>query len=158
MNNEELILAALAGHEGFLKGPGVRKVVTGTNPAANAEVAAADFVVPAGKIWVPISFSVLLAQGITQTPAPALVWDDGTNVLGAAPGSTAAVSVSTTTRMTWSRGLRSLPTAGAALTANMAVLPDLVLPAGYRLATLTAGIGANTDYGVPNLLVVEFSV
>lgn len=157
MDNSDLALAASAGHVGILKGPGALTVITGADPAAGAEVAAAAFTVPAGKLWEVLSFSVPLVQGATQTPAPALVWDDGTSVLGAAPGSSAAVSAATTTRMTWAAGLLNI-TAGAALTANMAPLPRLLLPAGYRLTTLTAGIGGNTDYGVAKALVREFTV
>lgn len=158
MNKEDLLIAAFSGSRGFAKGFAAGLVKIGaTNPAAGAEVPATDFVVPAGKIWIPLSFTVVLVQGITQTPSPGLVWDDGTNVLGIAPGSTAAVSASTTTRMTWVRRLGLAPTAGAGLTSNIASLGDLELEAGYRLSTLTPGIGANTDYSAAVLRYYELA-
>jgi hypothetical protein len=159
MNKEDLLISAFTGSRGFAKGfPAALVKVGATNPAAGSEVPATDFVVPAGKIWVPLSFSVVLAQGITQTPSPGLVWDDGTNVLGIAPGSTAPVSASTTTRMTWVRRLGVAPTAGAGLTQNIALLPDLELEPGYRVSTLTAGIGANTDYAAAVLRYYELNL
>jgi len=33
----------------------------------------------------------------------------------------------------------------------------LLLPTSYRVRTITPGIGANTNYGVPSIYVVEFS-
>jgi hypothetical protein len=156
----ERLLQELAGHAGPLKGPPTRRVVTATtDPAAGAEVAAADFVVAASKIWVVKSFTVSLVQGATQTPLPALAWDDGTTILGSIPGATAALSVSTTARFTWTIGWRQAATAGAALTANTAPLPDpLILPAAYRLSTVTAGIGANSNYALASAVVDEYSV
>jgi hypothetical protein len=56
---------------------GIIKPVTGTDPAANAEISET---VPAGKWWQLLAVSVVLVQGITQTPQPMLTLDDGTNV------------------------------------------------------------------------------
>lgn len=154
----ERLLQEFAGHKGVLKGPANPKVLVGTNPAAGNDVAVTDFVVPVGKIWVPRSFTIVCAQGITQTPLPALAWDDGTNVLGTIAGAAAALSASVTSRFSWLRHWLGAPTAGAGLTANTAALPLLVLEAGYRLYTITAGIGANTDYAAPVLKYDEFAV
>lgn len=129
----------------------VIKRVAGANPAANAEI---SDTVPAGKWWVLISVSVQLVQGATQTPFPSLVIDDGANITYQAFCGTAAVSAATTTQLTWAVNLPSV--GAAASTANSGPLPrDFILPAGYRIRTLTTGIGANTDYGVPSYFVCE---
>lgn len=129
--------------------------VAGTDPAANTEISET---VPAGKFYKLVSVSVALVQGATQTPQPILVIDDGTNVVYESFGSSAAQAVSTTCRYTWAVGLPLTGQVGATTNVHStAPLPeDLLLPAGYRIRTSTIGIGANSDYGVPSLLIVEF--
>jgi hypothetical protein len=107
-----------------------------------------------GRPWLLYSVSVECAQGATQTPWPSLVIDDGTNVLFRGFSGTAAMSAGTTTQHTWAPGLPAV--GSAASVANTGPLPEgLVLPPGYRIRTLTTGIGANTNYGAPVLMVAE---
>lgn len=126
----------------------------GTNPAANTEVTET---VPAGKHWLLVSVSIPCAQGATQTPHPALIIDDGTNVIYEGYGSTAAQAVSTTCVYTWGVGLQLTGQVGTgANIRSLAPLPEgLLLGPGYRVRTSTVGIGANTDFGTPSLFVVE---
>ena len=133
-----------------------RLQINGSNPAANAEISET---VPAGKTWVLLSVSVLLVQGITQTPQPILVIDDGTDVVFESFGSSAAQAVSTTCRYTWGPGLPFTGQVGVTTGVHStAPLPeDMVLPAGWRIRTVTLGIGANSDYGAPSLYVVEYT-
>ena len=128
----------------------------GTNPAANTEITET---VPAGKFWELISFSVALVQGITQTPQPILQLDDGTDVIFESFGSSAVQAVSTTCRYTWAPGLPLTGQVGATTNVHSTGgLPEgLILGPGYRIKTLTIGIGANSDYGAPSLLYVEYS-
>ncbi len=130
--------------------------VNGTNPAANAEISEA---VPAGKFWHVLSFSVSLAQGITQTPQPFLQIDDGTDIILEIPGSTAAQAVSTTCRYTWAPGLTLTGQIGTTTgVRSCAPLPeDLILGPGYRIRTATIGLGANTDYAAGSLFVIEYA-
>lgn len=127
-----------------------------TNPAAGSEVPTTT--VPAGKWWLLRGFSVACVQGITQTPQPILIVDDGTNVVFEMFGSSAAQAVSTTCRYSWGAGLPLTGQVGATTNVHSsAPLPfNLVLKEGWRIATLTIGIGANTDYGIGTLYVVEF--
>lgn len=138
---------------GLARGP---KSVQGADPAANAEVG--PIAVPAGKFWRLLTVSVSLVQGLTQTPQPILTVDDGTNVLFEGFGSSAAQAASTTCRYTWASDLPLTAQVGAgAGVHSMAPLPeDLVLQPGWRIRTQTLGIGANSDYGVPSLLVLEY--
>jgi hypothetical protein len=130
---------------------GILKPFTGTDPAANAEISEA---VPAGKWWEILAISVLLVQGATQTPQPTITVDDGTTVFFASLGASSAQNASVTTRYTWAPGL-TLSAGGAATSATAPLPSGLILPAGYRIKTVTAGKGANTDYGAPQFFVRE---
>jgi hypothetical protein len=130
-------------------------VQVGSNPAANTEW---SFTVPTGKLWEPRACTVALVQGATQTPLPHLILDDGTNTIAEIMGSTAAQAVSTTCRYSW--GVSQPYTAQIGATTNVhasAPLPaGVLLPAGGRVRSSTVGIGANSDYGVPVLYVVQY--
>jgi hypothetical protein len=155
MNVDEQLLISRFGHDITRLTP-TTKTVTGSDPAADTE--ATFGTVPTGKVWVLLSASIECAQGATQTPLPSLVIDDGTNILARIPACTAAISASTTAQCTWAVGLTTI-TAGAGLVANFAPLPNpgLVLPAAYRVRTVTSGKGANTNFGAGTLLVVEYA-
>lgn len=134
------------------------KWVTGANPAANTEITDA---VPAGKVWELLGIAFTLAQGATQTPLPTLVIDDGTSTVGStvgyqAPCASSAQNASVTARYFIFPGLTL--SAGGAATSIYSPFPlgGLILPAGSRISTSTAGKGANTDYGAPLYLVVEY--
>jgi len=131
------------------------KRVASADPAAGSEVA--PVVVPANKSWELLAAWVTLVQGLTQTPQPFLVIDDGTSTIAEFAGSSAAQSVSTTAKYTWGIDLPLLGQIGA--TPNIrsgGPLARLYLPTGFRVGTFTAGIGANTDYGVMGLFVIEY--
>ena len=127
-----------------------------TNPAAGSEVPTQT--VPDGKFWWLKGFSVACVQGLTQTPQPILIVDDGTNVIFEMFGSSAAQAASTTCRYTWGPALplTGQVGSGAGVHSTSPLPYMLVMRAGWRISTLTLGIGANTDYGVGTLYVVEF--
>lgn len=130
------------------------KTVLSADPAANNE---ATLTVPANTYYKIVSASITCVQGITQTPTVALkIADAAGNVVIQANGSSAAISVSTTSVCNWFPG--AVLTAGAAATVNNAPIPDdLVIPPGYIISTVTAGKGANTDLGVLTLFVVALT-
>jgi hypothetical protein len=134
----------------------VYKRVPGADPAAGSEVTDA---VPTGKAWWLLSVTVALVQGLTQTPQPALVIDDGATSIFEAYGSSAAQAASTTVRYCWAPDVQLTGLIGTTpnIRANSLLPQNLILPAGYRIRTATAGIGANTDYGIPSYYVIEFS-
>lgn len=144
----------------FPPSPGAQpryKSVAGINPAANTEL---SDVVPAGKWWWLLSVTVSLVQGATQTPLPVLQIDDGTTNIYSSAGATTAMTASTTAQFTWGVGLVVSALIGA--TPNIvatAPLPEfLVLGPGFHIKTLTAGIGANSDYGAFQYYVCEFTL
>ncbi len=127
-------------------------VVATADPAANAEFSQ---VVPAGRWWKLGSVSVSLVQGITQTPQPILVIDDGASVLFESFGASSAQNASVTTQYTWAPNLPL--TAGGAATVATAPLPaGLVLKPGYRVRSVTLGLGANSNYGPAQIYVAEY--
>lgn len=133
---------------------GVYKRVAGTDPGANTEVSDA---VPAGKFWVLLAVYVQLVQGITQTPQPILQIDDGTNVLFESFGSSAAQAVSTTCSYTWAPDLPLTGQVGATTNVHSTgpIPEEFLLGPGFRIKTVTVGIGANSNYGVPSYYVCE---
>ena len=134
---------------------GVLKVAAGTNPAANTEVSET---VPAEKYWKLLAISVSCVQGATQTPQPVLQIDDGATVMYEMYGATGAQGASSTARYSWVVG-GPQPAALVGTTPNIkavAGLPDMILPPGARIRTSTVGIGANTDYGAPQLTYIEY--
>lgn len=133
----------------------VTKLFAGTDPAANTEILET---VPEAKQWELKVVSVSLVQGLTQTPQPILVIDDGSESIYEGFGSSNVQAVSTTTRYNWGVGLPLSAQTGATTNVHAtAPLPEgLVLNAGWRIRTNTLGKGANSDYGVPMLLVVEY--
>lgn len=132
------------------------KTVLGTDVAANTEISE---VVPAGKFWELLAVSVALVQGITQTPQPVLQIDNGTDVIYESFGCTTAQAVSTTCRYTWAPGLTISGLIGATTGVRaVAGLPSgLLLPPGAHVKTVTVGIGANSNYGVPAIYVAEYA-
>lgn len=131
--------------------------VNGGNPGAGAEIA--DQVVPAGKTWELVAVSVVLVQGLTQTPQPILQIDDGSaDVIFESFGSSAAQAVSTTCRYCWAPNLPLTGQVGVTtgVHSNAPLPGSLLLPAGYRIRTVTLGIGANSDFGAPSFYVVEY--
>lgn len=134
---------------------GIYKRVAGADPAANTECSDA---VPAGKLWVVVAYSVQLVQGATQTPLPVLTLDDGTTIFYQSPGSSAAQAAASTAQYTWANGMTITGQIGATPgTVSVAPLADFILFAGYRVRTVTQGIGANTNFGAPSLYVIELT-
>jgi hypothetical protein len=132
------------------------KRVDGANPAANAEVADA---VPAGKTWELLLVSIPLVQGLTQTPQPILQLTDAADaVIAEIFGSSAAQAASTTCRYTWGPDLPLTGQIGVTTgVRSTAPLPSgIYLPSGFKIKTATLGLGANSDYGVPSYLVIEY--
>lgn len=129
------------------------KRVAGTDPAAGVEC---NDTVPAGLWWVLLSYSVQLVQGATQTPLPTLVVDDGTNILAQAPGSSGTQVVSSTAQYTWAPEFNLTAQIGATPnTLSCGPFPELLLEAGWRIRTVTIGLGANSNYGAPSIYVAE---
>jgi len=131
--------------------------VVGTNPAANTEL---NDLVPAGHFWWLLSVTVSCVQGATQTPLPSLIIDDGTNNIYTSVGATGAMTAATTAQFTWGVGLvvSALIGTSPAIVATAPLPEFLFIGPGFHIKTLTAGIGANTDYGAFVYYVCDFTL
>jgi hypothetical protein len=133
---------------------GATVAATGANAGAGSE--AGTITVPAGERWLLLGIGVECVQGITQTPWPRVVITDGAYVFAAQSGA-AAQAASTTCKHSWSpNGPTVGPTGATTACTSQGTIPSgLVLEAGATIATLTVGIGANTDYGVMAAKIVR---
>lgn len=132
-------------------GRGVVRNVAGADPAAAAE---ATITVPTAARWRLIAFTVtLVTDANAANREPILVIDDGATVAAAA--SPAAVQAASLTRR-HTFGPASVVNAAGALAQQGATPHDVLLPAGYRLSTVTANLQAGDNYGVPQAFVEEW--
>jgi hypothetical protein len=101
-----------------------------------------------------------LVQGITQTPQPFLqITDASDNVIAEIFPARRGAGRVDDVRYTWGVDLPLSAQIGATRTcARTRRCPrGFILPAGFKIKTVTQGIGANTDYGVPSYFVIEYS-
>lgn len=122
--------------------------ITGTNPAAGAE---ASYTVPDGQLLNLKSFRVALVTSATvanrtpllvvQDTASTVVWEVTTAITQAA---------SITNTYTFVSGL-GFTQAAVANNRLMIGIPDLWLPAGWKVTTSTLSIQGTDDYGAPIL-------
>lgn len=137
--------------EGPLEGPGMIRSVTGTNPAAGAEISET---VPTGARWRFISLSSVLDTDATAVNRrPTLVVTDGTNTFGNYMTAT-NLTANTIQPVCFAEGI------GDAVLANFmsqAASPNnFMLPAGYQLTTDSFNLQAGDEWTAPQLLVEEW--
>ena len=155
------------GQEGPFDGPGNPRTITGTNPAAGAEVTET---VDTGAAWELLSFSaVLVADANAANRVPRLAIDDGaaTNRRYVATDDAGnPITANQTRTAMWCRGPHLPGTTGAATQAfvdtqtlrlNYSLQEDLgLLTEGMRIRTVTSGILAGDDYAAPIFQVEEY--
>lgn len=126
-----------------------------TDPAANTEISYTLL-----KPVVLIGACLQIVQGLTQTPQPILKITDASDLeVYRSLGASAAQAASTTANYCWSVGVPLSALVGTTpdIYAQAPLAEDLVLPAGYKIKTVTVGKGAATDLGAMGLFVVEFT-
>ena len=136
-----------------IEGPGFIRSVLGTNPAAGVEISET---VPTNARWKLLSVFARLVTDGAGTPTPGLLIDDGTNTLFFIR-STSSQAVSVTIDWSWTHGL-GVAQIDVGSVRTMPLPIDIILPAGYRITTSTAGIDAGDDWAAPRLLVEEWIV
>lgn len=131
--------------------PGVLRSVTGTDPAAGAEVSES---VPTNARWRLRSLRVpLVTSAVVANRRPHLVVDDGATILfDFAAGDTQAASLT--------RNYNSGPDGFARVAQdNEIYIPShyqLMLFQGWRVRTVTTALDAGDNYGPPQLNVEEW--
>ena len=148
-------------------GEGNIRTITGSNPAAGAEVSEA---VPTNAVGRLLSFSaVFVADANAANRVPALWADDGTtaNRRALIGKLSAAITASLTRTCLWQEEPATLGGASAQLasTDTDSIIVDhslrrggLLLPGGYRIRTVTDAILAGDNYAAPIFQVEEWLV
>lgn len=132
-------------------GPGALISITGTTPAAAAEISET---VPSGAIWRIKSFWFkLTTSAVVNARIPHVIIDDGVNVLLDLPASSSQVAAQTITYLL-ADGVASSNGVDGVLEIKMPF--DLRLMAGYRIRTLTTSLSAGDQYTAPQYLVTEW--
>lgn len=130
--------------------PGAVRAVTGTDPAAGVEISET---VPTNARWRLLSLlAALVTDATVANREAALVVDDGTNNQVRAPaGVNHAASLTRTYNFhPWAN--RFTIAQDATITPP---IPDLWLPGGFRIQTITTNLQAGDNWGAPQLLIEE---
>ena len=138
--------------EAFTDGPGLIRVVTGTDPAANTEITET---VPTNARWkIRAIYFLLATDAAVVNRAVELRFDDGTDPLY----QISCIQVQTAS-LNWNyfAGLLGESRQGTIATASINLkLPDVVLFQGYRIRTLTGSLQATDNYGAPLIEIEEW--
>lgn len=140
------------GHnEAANSGIGFTRVITGTDPAAAAEMSET---VPTGALWILKSLRItLVTDANVASRFFTLVFDDGaTEFARTSPLGTFTAS------STWNITLAiNMLLGSSSATSSTAVIPDkILLLAGYRIRSITSGIQAGDNLSAPTYQVEEF--
>lgn len=128
-------------------------VVTGTDPAAGAEISET---VPDGEVWELVAIRIRLVSDATVSSRTVrLAIDDGTSTFALLP-SVSGQGASETRDHTFAVGAASL-TGPNSTNAHVNPLPPFVLPAGWKIGTDSINLQAGDDYAAPILCVVKAS-
>ena len=137
---------------GPLDGPGSVRSISGTAPAAGAEVTET---VPTGARWQLLNFwVVLVASATVATRTPQLRFDDGITTYIQIP-SVSQLTASQTAAAEFAAGV-PYATQINALGAPSGLPVNNRLPAGHRIRTSTSNIQGTDQYGVPIYTVMEW--
>jgi len=137
---------------GPLDGPGAVRVITGSTPAAGAEISET---VPTGARWeLKTLWVVLVASATVATRTPQLRLDDGTTTLMQVPSVTQLVA-SQTAAAEFAQGMPYAAQVNA-LGAPSGLPVNNRLAAGHRIRTSTSNIQVGDQYGAPQYVVVEW--
>ena len=138
--------------EGFTEGAGLIRTITGTNPAAGAEVSEA---VPTNARWRLIAIKLnFTTDGTVANRYVSLTTDDGAVMpfqIYAQPAHAASVG------KTYTFSPAAADRAAALInTINTPIPPELILPQASRIRSLTNSIQAGDDHAAPLLTVEEW--
>lgn len=140
------------GASGFTDGAGALRNISGTTPAAGAEIGEA---VPTNTRWEVLSFRcVFTASAAVANRNPRLLADDGVGNVYADVELSQNIAANVTGTVMWAPYL-----AGQAQGANNRFhngFPAVRLPPAHRLRTLTTGIQAADQYSSVQFLVREW--
>lgn len=137
--------------QNMVEGPGNIRSITGTDPAAGAEMTET---VPTGARWKLLALSIRFVTDATVVNRlPVLQYDDGTTIHFASDPEAAQVA---SLDHRWVTGPAIARLGAAWQTRQWAAPAPVLLAAGSRIRTATDGIQAGDNWGAPQLLVEEW--
>lgn len=132
-------------------GPGNIRSVTGTNPAAGAEISET---VPTNARWRLMALgATLVTSAAVGNRTPTLVVDDGAAEIGGSYTNLNHTASTTIRYMFGDTGTAPTQAGGRSLGP---LFGPIVLPAGARIRTVTASIDVADDWGAPTMLIEEW--
>jgi hypothetical protein len=133
------------------EGPGNIRSITGTNPAAGAEISET---VPTNARWKLLAMTYsLVTSAAVATRTALLSVDDGGNVLTILPpAATQAASLS----FRYNVGNLGIAVATDPAQIQVPISNNILLLPNWRLRTATTGLQAGDDYAAPQLYVEEW--
>ncbi|OLB84954.1 MAG: hypothetical protein AUI15_33835 [Actinobacteria bacterium 13_2_20CM_2_66_6] len=135
-----------------LDGAGALRSISGTTPAAGAEISET---VPTGARWQLLALAVtFIASATVATRTTTVIVDDGTNNLNQTVGINQATANQTAINYFGNRGVQIALLNGQNVTAPIGV--EYFLGAGYRIRTSTGSIQIGDQYASPKYLVREW--
>lgn len=137
--------------EASTRGPGVIRSVTGTDPAAGAEISET---VPTNARWrlLAIRFTLVTDANVANR-RPNLSLDDGTTEV-ARSLITADATAGATFHYSYQMGVQSQAGSGNYFNAHLCA--QHALPGGFRIRTATTNLQVGDNFGAPQLLVEEW--
>jgi len=134
-----------------VEGPGMLRSVTGTDPAAGAEISES---VPTNARWRLLSLYALLTTDATVADRTAIFYiDDGTNVLMQLPWTTTQAASATGKYVVGEFATAANTIAGS----HWYGLPaGIRFCQGWRIYTVTTGLVAGDNWGAPQMMVEEW--
>jgi hypothetical protein len=134
----------------MLEGPGAPRVITGANPAAGAEI---SVTVPDNCRWRLLGMKfTLVTAAAAATRQVHIVISDGTTVVADYPaGGTQIISLT----RTYYAAVFGVNNALITASEYVNLPPDIILTAGWKIATVTDAMDVGDDYGAPALYVEE---
>ena len=138
--------------EGFTEGEGLVLHVTGTNPAAGAEISET---VPTNVKWILRSIAVVFdTDANAANRVPKLHIKDGAVKLHIFPGETAIVA-NDVKNVIWEGGLGT-PSRESGADMVYPMSPNMELFQGWVIATSTSALQVGDDYSAPAMVVEEW--
>jgi hypothetical protein len=135
-------------------GPGTLRSITGSTPAAGAEI---NEVVPASRRWNLLAFSATLVTSVAvANRAPAILIDDGVTQLFASAG---LVTQAASLTLRWNAS-PFVVTGGVQTTLGEQMMTPTPFPlkAGFRIRTSTTALQAADQWSAPQYLVQEWGL
>lgn len=136
--------------ESSVIGPGVLRAIAGTGVGAGVELSES---VPTNARWRLLAFFSTLITDVTVTNRDvAMTWDDTLAIVARFPAAQNHAA-SLTTRYCWTFGGARAPIAQDRTI--IIPIPDVWLPEGFRIKTVTTNIQAGDAWATPKLFVEE---